>query len=74
MQFDLTLTIGGTLVRRRTPPSTPTPYLTWKILYLTWLISMQVFSAAGLFCSRDLNLGETEGIVGIVVGILLYNE
>lgn len=29
---------------------------TWKMLYLTWLISMQVFSAAGLLESRDLNL------------------
>lgn len=35
---------------------------------------MQVFSAAGLFCSRDLNLGEAEEIVGKVVGIFLYNE
>lgn len=40
--------------------------LTWKILYLTWLISIQVFSAAGRFWSRDLNLDETEGIVGIL--------
>lgn len=38
--------------------------LTWKILYLTWLISMQVFSAAGLFWSSDLNLEETEGLIG----------
>lgn len=29
---------------------------TWKMLYLTWLISMHVFSAAGLLESRDLNL------------------
>lgn len=40
--------------------------LTWKILYLTWLISMQVFSAAGLFWSSDLNLEETEGITCIL--------
>lgn len=36
--------------------------LTWKILYLTWLISIQVFSAAGRFWSSDLNLDETEEI------------
>ena len=40
--------------------------LTWKMLYLTWLISMQVFSAAGRFWSKDLNLGETKKVIRII--------
>jgi len=40
--------------------------LTWKMLYLTWLISMQVFSAAGRFWRRDLNLEDTTGNVAFI--------